>query len=41
MRTESIEMYNNGLEPKAKTLGYNFNMNFITNQNGIGLKITF
>lgn len=41
MRAESIEMYNNSLEPKEKTLGYNFDVNFITNQNGIGLNVTF
>lgn len=41
MKKDSIEMYNAGLEPKEKTLGYNFNMNFITNQNGIGLNISF
>lgn len=41
MRKESIEMYNNGLEPKEKTLGYNFNMNIISNLNGIGLNVTF
>lgn len=41
MRNESIDMYNNSLEPKEKTLGYNFNMNIISNQNGIGLNVTF
>lgn len=41
MRAQSIEMYNNGLEPKEKTLGYNFDVNFITSQNGIGFNIKF
>jgi hypothetical protein len=41
MRADSIEMYNNGLEPKEKTLGYNFNLNIINNQNGLGFNVTF
>ncbi len=41
MKKESIEMYNAGLEPKEKTLGYNFNVNIINNQNGIGFNVTF
>jgi hypothetical protein len=41
MRADSIEMYNNGLTPKEKTLGYNFNVNIINNQNGIGFNVTF
>jgi hypothetical protein len=41
MRADSIEMYNNGLEPKEKTLGYNFDLNIINNQNGLGFNVTF
>lgn len=41
MRNESIEMYNKGLDSKEKTLGSNFNVNIITNQNGIGFNLTF
>ena len=41
MRADSIEMYNNGLEPKEKTLGSTFNLNIINNQNGLGFNVTF
>lgn len=41
MKTNSIEIYNNGLTPKEKTLGYNFDLNIINNQNGIGFNVTF
>lgn len=41
MRADSIEMYNNGLEPKEKTLGSNFDLNIINNQNGLGFNVTF
>lgn len=41
MKAESIEMYNSQLEPKVKKLGYNFNVNIINNQNGLGFNVTF
>lgn len=41
MRADSIEMYNNSLQPKEKTLGSNFNVNIINNQNGLGFNVTF
>ena len=41
MRADSIEMYNNSLQPKEKTLGSNFNVNLINNQNGLGFNVTF
>ncbi len=36
---ESIDLYNQGLKEQNKTLGNNFEMNFVTNSNGIGLRI--
>ncbi|KIX20002.1 hypothetical protein SY27_15910 [Flavobacterium sp. 316] len=41
MLNTSIEIYNEGVKGSTPTLGYNFDMNIITNQNGIGLNITF
>uniref|UniRef100_UPI00404AF577 hypothetical protein n=1 Tax=Flavobacterium sp. TaxID=239 RepID=UPI00404AF577 len=41
MRKESIDIYNDGLKPNEKTLGYNFNLNIINNQNGLGFNVTF
>lgn len=38
---ESVDLYNQGLKKQNKTLGDNFEMNFVTNSNGIGLRINF
>jgi hypothetical protein len=38
---ESVDLYNQGLKEQNKTLGDNFEMNFVTNSNGIGLRINF
>jgi len=38
---ESINTYNASLPEKEKTLGYNFDVKLITNQNGIGFHINF
>jgi hypothetical protein len=38
---ESVDLYNQGLKEQNKTLGNNFEMNFVTNSNGIGLRINF
>ncbi|AWM14492.1 hypothetical protein NHF50_11785 [Flavobacterium sp. NRK F10] len=38
---ESINTYNAALPEKEKTLGYNFDVKLITNQNGIGFHINF
>lgn len=38
---ESVNLYNQGLEEQNKTLGDNFEMNFVTNSNGVGFRITF
>lgn len=37
---QSLEAYNSTLS-KEKTLGFNFDVNIITNQNGIGFNVTF
>jgi hypothetical protein len=41
IRAESIEVYNEGVRGTEKKLGYNFDVNLINNQNGIGFNITF
>lgn len=38
---ESVDLYNQGLKEQNKTLGDNLEMNFVTNSNGIGLRINF
>ncbi len=38
---ESVDLYNQGLKEQNKTLGDNFEMNFVTNSNGVGFRITF
>ncbi len=38
---ESVNLYNQGLKEQNKTLGVNFEMNFVTNTNGVGFRITF
>lgn len=38
---ESVNLYNQGLKEQNKTLGDNFEMNFVTNSNGVGFRITF
>lgn len=38
---ESVNLYNQGLKEQNKTLGDNFEMNFVTNTNGVGFRITF
>ncbi len=38
---ESVDLYNQGLKEQNKTLDDNFEMNFVTNSNGIGLRINF
>lgn len=38
---ESVDLYNASLPKKEKTLGYNFDVKLITNQNGLGLNLTF
>lgn len=38
---ESVDLYNKGLKEQNKTLGDNFEMNFVTNSNGVGFRITF
>ncbi|MFY7989031.1 MAG: hypothetical protein ACOVNP_09140 [Flavobacterium sp.] len=38
---ESVDLYNQGLKEQNKTLGDNFEMNFVTNSNGVGLRINF
>lgn len=38
---ESVDLYNQGLKEENKTLGDNFEMNFVTNSNGVGFRITF
>lgn len=37
---KSIELYNASLS-QEKTLGFNYEVDFVTNQNGVGLRITF
>lgn len=41
MIQESIDKYNSELKEQNKTLGDNFEMNFVTNSNGVGFRITF
>lgn len=38
---ESVDLYNASLPKKEKTLGYNFDVKLITNQNGVGFNLTF
>lgn len=38
---KSIDLYNESQPDTPKTLGYNYNLNIITNTNGLGLAITF
>lgn len=38
---ESVNLYNQGLKEQNKTLGDNFEMNFVMNTNGVGFRITF
>lgn len=38
---ESVDLYNQGLKEQNKTLSDNFEMNFVTNSNGVGFRITF
>ena len=38
---ESVDLYNQGLKEQNNTLGDNFEMNFVTNSNGVGFRITF
>ena len=41
MVEKSIEIYNSGLPEQQKTLGDNFELNFVNNSNGVGLRINF
>ena len=41
MVEKSIEIYNSGLQEQQKTLGDNFELNFVNNSNGVGLRINF
>ncbi len=41
MVEESINLYNQGLKDDKKTLGDNFELNIVTNSNGVGLRINF
>ena len=38
---ESVDLYNSGIQDQKKTLGNNLEMNFVTNSNGVGLRINF
>ena len=41
MVQESVDIYNQGLKDEKKTLGDNFELNIVTNSNGVGLRINF